>query len=128
MAVSTGRQGAQKTASTPATVRVTLEDVEVNSQQHLQSTMRAVSVKTLRSPNGDPVFAFDDLKSENKFKPGDPREQVISMRPRGRGISKYQAIKALPSAPHEVRGPLADQAEEGSPRYVSSVRRRCSLR
>ena len=107
---------------------MTLEDVEVNSQQHLQSIMRAVGVKTLRAPNGNPVFAFDDLKSENKFKPGDPREQVISKRPRDRGLSKYQAIKALPSAPHEVRGPLADRADSARARYVSSVRRRCSIR
>ena len=115
-------QKRKKLASTVAAVRVTLEDVEVKSQQHLQSIMRAVGVKTLRAPNGNPVFAFDDLKSENKYKPGDPKEQVASKRPRGRGISKYQAIKAVPSAPHEVRGPLADRAEDQKrARYDASV-------
>ena len=99
-------------------MRVTLEDVEVKSQPHLQSIMRAMGVKTLRAPNGNPVFAFDERRSENKYKPGDPKEQVISKRPRGSGISKYQAIKALPSVPHEVRGPLADQAEDSARRVT----------
>ena len=95
-------QKRKKLASAVASVRVTLEGVEVKSQQHLQSIMRAVGVKTLRAPNGNPVFAFDDLKSENKYKPGDPKEQVVS---KGKGYLEVPGNQGC--AISATRGPRA---------------------
>ena len=55
-------------------IKVTLQDVSVTSQQHLQAIMRAVGVKTLKSSSGDPVYEFSELKAEGKYKPGDTKE------------------------------------------------------